>query len=171
MEIMHLLADPHAWIAFATLTLLELVLGIDNIVFISILVDKLPPEKRRMARRLGLFLAMFMRIGLLLTLAWLAGLTKVLFEAFGHGFSGRDLVLAAGGAFLLWKSVKEMNQLLEGDPGETSRSVTHREPTARPQKRDRARVESCGVRKSACPVENLDDLDDARTADGGRPFC
>lgn len=123
MDIMHLLVDPHAWVAFLTLTLLELVLGIDNIVFISILVDKLPPEQRRFARRLGLFLAMFMRIGLLLTLAWLAGLTKVLFEAFGHGFSGRDLVLAAGGAFLLWKSVKEMNQLLEGDPGETSRSV------------------------------------------------
>ena len=120
---MHLLVDPHAWVAFLTLTLLELVLGIDNIVFISILVDKLPAEQRRFARRLGLFLAMFMRIGLLLTLAWLAGLTRVLFDAFGHGFSGRDLVLAAGGAFLLWKSVKEMNQLLEGDPGETSRSV------------------------------------------------
>ena len=123
MDYLHLLTDPHAWVAFATLTLLELVLGIDNIVFISILVDKLPAEKRRFARRLGLFLAMFMRIGLLLTLAFLAGLTAVWFHAFGHGFSGRDLVLALGGAFLLWKSVKEMHQLLEGDPGESSRSV------------------------------------------------
>jgi predicted tellurium resistance membrane protein TerC len=123
MEIMHLLTDPHAWVAFATLTMLELVLGIDNIVFISILVDKLPPEQRRFARRLGLFLAMFMRIALLLAIAWLAGLTAVWFHAFGHGFSGRDVVLALGGAFLLWKSVKEVHQLLEGDPGESSRAV------------------------------------------------
>src|SRR5687768_15949591 len=120
---MELITDPNMWLAFATLTMLELVLGIDNIVFISILVDKLPEHQRNFARRLGLFLAMFMRIALLLLLAFLAGLTTVLFEAFGHGFTGRDLVLAAGGAFLLWKSTKEVHQLLEGEAGESSRSV------------------------------------------------
>ena len=120
---MELLTDPQIWVAFATLTMLELVLGIDNIVFISILVDKLPEEQRRFARRLGLFLAMFMRIALLSLLSWIAGLTTVLFDAFGHGFTGRDVILAAGGAFLLWKSTKEVHQLLEGEAGATSKSV------------------------------------------------
>ncbi len=120
---MEMLTDPQIWLAFATLTLLELVLGIDNIVFISILVDKLPPEQRRFARRLGLFLAMFMRIGLLSVLSVIVGMTAVLFAGFGHDFTGRDLVLVGGGAFLLWKSTKEVHQLLEGDPGESSRSV------------------------------------------------
>ena len=120
---MELLTDPQIWLAFLTLTALELVLGIDNIVFISILVDKLPEAQRRTARRLGLFLAMFMRIGLLSVLSVIAGMTKVLFEAFDHGFTGRDIVLVAGGAFLLWKSTKEVHQLLEGDPGEASSAV------------------------------------------------
>lgn len=123
MPIMQLISDPQMWIAFATLTVLELVLGIDNIVFISILVDKLPPEQRTMARRIGLFLAMFMRIGLLFTLTWLVGLTAVLFTAFDQGFTGRDLILLAGGAFLLWKSTKEAHQLLEGEPGQASSAV------------------------------------------------
>ncbi len=123
MPYMELLSDPQMWIAFATLTALELVLGIDNIVFISILVDKLPPEKRATARRIGLFLAMFMRIGLLFTLTWLVGLTAVLFTAFDQGFTGRDLILLAGGAFLLWKSTKEMHQLMEGEPGHASSTV------------------------------------------------
>jgi len=123
---MELLSDPHVWVAFGTLTLLELVLGIDNIVFIAILVDKLPANRRRFARRLGLFLAMFLRIGLLSALSFLAGLTTVWVTAFGQGFTGRDLVLLAGGAFLLWKSTKEVHQLLEGDPGETSKSVPGR---------------------------------------------
>ena len=92
-----LLADPHNWIAFATLTALELVLGIDNVIFISILVDKLPPEKRELARKLGLFAAMFMRVGLLLVLAWIVGMTEPLFSVLGQGFSGRDLVLLGGG--------------------------------------------------------------------------
>jgi predicted tellurium resistance membrane protein TerC len=118
-----LLTDPSIWVAFATLTLLELVLGIDNIVFISILVDKLPPEQRRFARRLGLFLAMFMRIGLLSVLSFIAGLTAVWFSAVGHDFTGRDTILALGGAFLLWKSTKEVHQLLEGEPGAESKSV------------------------------------------------
>jgi predicted tellurium resistance membrane protein TerC len=123
MDAMALLSDPHMWLAFLTLTALELVLGIDNIVFISILVDKLPPAQRNKARRIGLFLAMFMRIGLLSVLSWLVGLTAVLFTAFEHGFTGRDLILASGGAFLLWKSTKEVHQLLEGRGGEASSGV------------------------------------------------
>jgi predicted tellurium resistance membrane protein TerC len=89
---MEMLADPQIWIAFATLTALELVLGIDNIIFISILVDKLPIERREVARRIGLFGAMFMRIGLLLTLAWIVGMTAPLFTVMGQAISGRDLV-------------------------------------------------------------------------------
>jgi predicted tellurium resistance membrane protein TerC len=96
-----LLTDPQAWIAFLTLTALELVLGIDNIVFISILVDKLPPKQREFARRLGLFMAMFMRIGLLLVLSWIIGLTAPLFTipVLAHEVSGRDLILILGGLF------------------------------------------------------------------------
>jgi predicted tellurium resistance membrane protein TerC len=120
---LELLASPEAWIAFATLTALELVLGIDNVIFISILVDKLPPERREVARRIGLFLAMFMRIGLLLTLAWLVGLTAPLFTTLGQEISGRDIVLLAGGLFLMWKSTGEIHQLLEGEEGHASRSV------------------------------------------------
>ena len=123
MSPMELLSDPQVWVAFATLTALELVLGIDNIVFISILVDKLPEDSRNKARRIGLFLAMFMRIGLLSVLSWLVGLTAVLFTGFGHGFTGRDLILAAGGAFLLWKSTREVHQLLEGEAGHASSTV------------------------------------------------
>ncbi len=111
---LELLADPQTWIAFATLTALELVLGIDNVIFISILVDKLPPERREFARKLGLFAAMFMRIGLLMMLAWIVGLTEPLFSVLDKGFSGRDLVLMLGGLFLLWKSVGEIHQTLEG---------------------------------------------------------
>ena len=112
---MELLASPEAWIAFLTLTMLELVLGIDNIIFISILVDKLPKERREFARRLGLFMAMFMRIGLLLLLAWIVGLVKPLFSVFGHEVSGRDLILILGGLFLIWKSTTEIHQSLEGE--------------------------------------------------------
>jgi predicted tellurium resistance membrane protein TerC len=111
---LELLLDPQAWIALATLTALELVLGIDNIIFISILVDKLPPQRREAARRLGLFAAMFMRIALLLLLAWIIGFTAPLFEVFGQPISGRDLILLGGGFFLLWKSVGEIHQTLEG---------------------------------------------------------
>jgi len=112
---MELLTDPQAWIAFATLTALELVLGIDNIIFISILVDKLPPEKREWARRVGLFMAMFMRIGLLLLLSVIVGLVEPLFTAFGKDISGRDLILILGGLFLIWKSTGEIHQSLEGE--------------------------------------------------------
>jgi predicted tellurium resistance membrane protein TerC len=112
---MELLTDPQTWIAFATLTALELVLGIDNIIFISILVDKLPPEKRELARRIGLFMAMFMRIGLLLLLSVIAGLVAPLFTIFGQAISGRDLILILGGLFLIWKSTGEIHQSLEGE--------------------------------------------------------
>jgi len=118
-----LLTDPQAWIAFATLTALELVLGIDNIIFISILVDKLPPDQRVLARRLGLFMAMFMRIGLLLVLSWIVGLVAPLFSVLGKEISGRDLILIAGGLFLLWKSVGEIHQSLEGEEGHASSAV------------------------------------------------
>jgi predicted tellurium resistance membrane protein TerC len=111
---LELLTSPQAWIALATLTALELVLGIDNIIFISILVDKLPRAQREVARRLGLFLAMFMRIGLLMTLSWLAGMTTPLVSVLDWSFSGRDLVLIIGGLFLLWKSVGEIHQTFEG---------------------------------------------------------
>ncbi|QAU34785.1 TerC family protein [Janthinobacterium sp. 17J80-10] len=120
---LELLADPQIWIAFATLTALELVLGIDNIIFIAILVDKLPPEKREFARKLGLFIAMFMRIGLLLILSWIIGLTAPIFTIFGNEISGRDLVLIAGGLFLLWKSVGEIHQSMEGIEGGASSAV------------------------------------------------
>jgi predicted tellurium resistance membrane protein TerC len=109
------IADPNAWVALATLTALEIVLGVDNIIFISILVGRLPPEKRDLARRLGLTLAMGSRILLLLSLAWIMRLTEPLFAVFGKGISGRDLILIGGGLFLLWKSVHEIHNSLEGD--------------------------------------------------------
>src|SRR3970282_143753 len=118
-----LLSDPQVWIAFLTLTALELVLGIDNVIFISILVDKLPKERRDLARRIGLFLAMFMRIGLLFLLSWMVGMTEPLFSLFRQEISGRDLILIGGGLFLLWKSTKEIHQLLEGEKGEASAAV------------------------------------------------
>jgi predicted tellurium resistance membrane protein TerC len=120
---MELLADPQAWIAFLTLTVLELVLGIDNVIFISILVDKLPAARREFTRRLGLFLAMFMRIALLFVLSWLVGLTEPLFTVLRQEISGRDLILIAGGLFLIYKSTGEIHQLLEGEAGERSARV------------------------------------------------
>jgi len=103
------------WMALATLTLLELVLGIDNIIFISILVSKLPRDKQEMARRIGLFMAMFLRIALLLLLSYIIGLVEPLFSVMDQAFSGRDLILLAGGLFLIWKSTAEIHQSLEGD--------------------------------------------------------
>ena len=111
---MDLITSPEAWIAFATLTALELVLGIDNIIFISILVDKLPAQQREIARRIGLFMAMFMRIGLLLVLSWIVGLVEPMLTVLGHEVSGRDAILLLGGLFLIWKSTTEIHQTLEG---------------------------------------------------------
>jgi predicted tellurium resistance membrane protein TerC len=112
---LELLSNPDVWVALLTLTALEIVLGIDNVIFISILADKLPPDQRRRARLVGLSLAMFMRIALLLTLNWIANLTNDLFTIAGKGFSGRDLILLAGGLFLIYKATTEIHTKLEGD--------------------------------------------------------
>jgi predicted tellurium resistance membrane protein TerC len=117
---MHWITDPQAWIGFATLTLLEIVLGIDNIVFISILADKLPEAERARARVLGLALAMITRILLLFSLTWIIRLTAPLFVVLGEEISGRDLVLLLGGLFLLAKSTHEIHGNLEGPEGEHS---------------------------------------------------
>ena len=111
------LADPQGWIALVTLTALEIVLGVDNIIFISILVARLPEEQRQRARVLGLGFAMFTRIALLLSLAWIMTLTEPLFTVplMGRAVSGRDLILIGGGLFLLWKSVHEVHNSLEGE--------------------------------------------------------
>jgi predicted tellurium resistance membrane protein TerC len=107
------LTDPEVWLGLATLTALEIVLGIDNIVFISILAGKLPREQREKARLVGLGLAMFIRIGLLFSLTWLMGLTAPLFAVLGNEISGRDLILITGGLFLIWKSTVEIHGKLE----------------------------------------------------------
>jgi predicted tellurium resistance membrane protein TerC len=112
------IADPQAWIALATLTALEIVLGIDNIIFISILVGRLPKQQQQTARVLGLGLAMFTRIALLLSLAWVMSLTAPLFTLLTYEISGRDLILIGGGLFLLWKSSSEIFEGLEGDEEE-----------------------------------------------------
>jgi predicted tellurium resistance membrane protein TerC len=116
---MEWLLDPHAWLALATLTALEIVLGVDNIIFISILVGRLPEHQRARARILGLGFAMLTRIALLLSLAWIMTLTAPLFMLVGKEISGRDLILIGGGLFLLWKSVHEIHNSLEGEEEES----------------------------------------------------
>lgn len=111
------LANPEAWIALATLTALEIVLGIDNIIFISILVGRLPEKQRATARRLGLSLAMLARLGLLFSISWVMGLTRPWFEIAGVEVSGRDLILIGGGLFLLAKATHEIHNSLEGGEG------------------------------------------------------
>jgi predicted tellurium resistance membrane protein TerC len=111
---MELLSDPQAWLSFLTLATLEIVLGIDNIIFLSILVDRLPKAQRRSARYLGLGFAMLTRIALLFSITWLATLVEPLFTVFGFGISGRDLILFAGGAFLVVKSIMEIRDMLIG---------------------------------------------------------
>jgi len=117
------LADPQAWVGFITLLALEIILGIDNVIFISILAGKLPPEQQPKARYVGLGLAMFMRILLLLSLSWVIRLTAPLFAVFGHEISGRDLILIIGGLFLLAKATHEIHQKLEGETGHSSARV------------------------------------------------
>ena len=112
---MPLLTDPQIWISFLTLTVLEIVLGIDNIIFISILAGKLPPKQQGRARTIGLMLALVTRVLLLCSIFWLTKLTADLFAILGHGFSGKDLVMLLGGLFLLWKSVHEIHGNLEGE--------------------------------------------------------
>ena len=117
---MEWLADPQAWIAFVTLLGLEIVLGIDNVVFISILAGKLPAAQQPKARYVGLGLAMLMRIALLFSISWVIRLTAPLFAVFGHEISGRDLILIVGGLFLLAKATREIHQKLEGEEGQAS---------------------------------------------------
>ena len=137
MEILSLLTEPTAWAALLTLVLLEVVLGIDNLVFIAILSNKLPPEQQQRARRIGLFLALIMRIALLMVIGWLVTLRTPLFDlgisgepglhgepAFETAFSGRDLILLAGGLFLLWKATKEIHHSM--DPADPSDDVLDR---------------------------------------------
>ena len=120
---MEWLADPKIWIALLTLTVLEIVLGVDNIIFISILAGKLRADQQRRARRLGLALAMFMRIALLASIAWIVRLTAPLFEVLGQEISGRDLILILGGLFLIAKSTHEIHDKLEGEEGHSSATV------------------------------------------------
>lgn len=115
------MSQPEAWLAFGTLLLLEVVLGIDNVIFISILAGKLPPDQRARARTIGLMAAAVTRLMLLASIAWVVSLKNELFTLFGMGFSGKDLVLLGGGLFLMYKAVKEMHELLEGgEHGEAS---------------------------------------------------
>ncbi|HEY3554266.1 MAG TPA: TerC family protein, partial [Casimicrobiaceae bacterium] len=113
---MEWVTNPQAWVALATLTALEIVLGVDNIIFISILAGRLPESQRQRARTLGLGLAAGTRILLLLSIAWVMSLTEPLFALFGREVSGRDLVLFCGGLFLIWKSVSEIHGTIENDP-------------------------------------------------------
>ncbi|MFL6202856.1 MAG: TerC family protein [Thermoanaerobaculia bacterium] len=117
------LSNPESWIALVTLTVLEIVLGIDNVIFISILAGKLPKKDQGKARRVGLGLAMFLRIGLLASLAWLVKLTAPLFTVLREEISGRDLILLTGGLFLIFKSTREIHERLEGEEGEASARV------------------------------------------------
>src|SRR6185503_2187945 len=116
-------SNPDIWISLLTLTLLEIVLGIDNIVFISILAGKLPADQQAKARTLGLGLALITRVLLLCALAWMVKLTNPLFKLGTHGVSGRDLILIAGGLFLIYKATREVHHKLEGEDGEITRRL------------------------------------------------
>ena len=114
------MSSADGWVALLTLSILEIVLGIDNVVFVSILAGKLPPGERERARKLGMFLAMFIRIALLFAITWVMGLTERLVTLFGHDVTGRDVILIFGGLFLLAKSTHEIHLKLEGDEGDAS---------------------------------------------------
>jgi predicted tellurium resistance membrane protein TerC len=109
------LADPQIWLSLLTLTVLEIVLGIDNIVFIAVLTQRLPPERQSAARRLGIAMALVTRLMLLFVISWVIGLTAPLFELFDHAVSWRDIILVAGGAFLIYKATHEIHESLEGE--------------------------------------------------------
>ncbi|MCB1744140.1 MAG: TerC family protein [Gammaproteobacteria bacterium] len=115
-ELLPLLTDPTAWIALATLIVMEVVLGIDNLLFISILTNKLPAEQRALARRTGIALALVLRLVLLGAVAWIVQLKEPVFELFSHAFSWKDLILIAGGLFLVWKATKEIHHNVDPDP-------------------------------------------------------
>ena len=119
------LSDPSAWIGLATLIVLEIVLGIDNLVFIAILADKLPPHQRDAARMIGLALALIIRLALLASIAWVVTLTAPLISVWGFGLSGRDLILILGGLFLLFKGTMELHERLEGQEAQGEKKVVH----------------------------------------------
>ncbi len=112
-----LFTDPAAWLALVTLTVMEVVLGIDNLLFISVLSNKLPEESRSFARRTGIAGALVLRLVFLVAIVWIVKLTTPVFEVFGNGFSWRDLILIAGGLFLLWKATSEIHHLVDPEPG------------------------------------------------------
>src|SRR5829696_509463 len=116
-QLLTLFSDPAVWAALATLIAMEVVLGIDNLIFISILSNKLPEAERERARRIGIGLALVMRLALLASVAWIVGLTAPVFTLFGHAFSWRDLILIGGGLFLVWKATKEIHHSVDPDPG------------------------------------------------------
>jgi predicted tellurium resistance membrane protein TerC len=116
------LTDPQIWASLLTLTALEIVLGIDNLIFIAILADRLPEGQRGRARRLGLSLALFVRLALLASISWIFGLTQPLFELFGQAFSWRDLILIGGGLFLLFKGTREIHERIEGEDEDEARA-------------------------------------------------
>lgn len=122
--VVELLTNPETWVALATLTVLEIVLGIDNVIFISILVQRLPAHQRERARLAGLGLAMGMRVLLLLTISWIVGLTQPLLEILGRPLSVRDLILIGGGLFLLWKATTEIHESLEGEEAHAAASTS-----------------------------------------------
>ena len=124
MDLITLFSRPEAWLSLITLSVMEIVLGIDNVIFISLVTGKLPPQNQNKARRLGLFLALFIRLILLSFISYIVNeMTDTLFEVFGHGLSWRDIILLAGGLFLLYKSTLEIYELLEADPEEHSKKV------------------------------------------------
>lgn len=116
-SLIQLFSEPTAWVALATLIAMEVVLGIDNLIFISILTNKLPMDQRERARRIGIGLALILRLGLLGTVAWIVQLTAPVFELFGNAFSWKDMILIAGGLFLLWKATKEIHHSMDSTPG------------------------------------------------------
>ena len=124
MTIMELLVSPEAWVSLLTLTVLEIVLGIDNIIFLSIITGRLPVHQQKMARRIGLALALLMRIALLSAIAWIASLKEPFIHLFDHGVSWRDVILGAGGLFLLYKGTTEIHHTVEGDEDHASRKAT-----------------------------------------------
>ena len=117
MDVLNLAADPGAWMALVTLIVLEVVLGIDNLIFVAILTNKLPEHQRAIGRRVGIGLALILRLALLGTIAFIVQLTAPLLSIFGHDFSWRDLILIAGGLFLVWKATKEIHHRVDPDPG------------------------------------------------------
>lgn len=119
-NLLSLATDPAAWAALAALTAMEVVLGIDNLIFISVLSNKLPPEKRSKARRIGIGAALVMRLGLLSTVAYIVRMTSPVLEVFGQALSWRDIILILGGLFLVWKATREIHHIVDPDPGPDS---------------------------------------------------